>query len=345
MTTYEVAATLGDLHITETVHTATIDDINPTDWPQPALAPITTPNRTSLYLIADNKIIDLTTANLGDTEPTKPPPPIKPPPGAGDYTINPGTGIIAPDGQPFRYAGLNAAINAGLKYAYVFEGCPVDNNATTIDAWADRDNTLHGRTYYPGGVITSQNRWSEQFGQRFDLPDRLYAINGTLTDQARQFGITPPVDHWQQGIIRATCQTRARSNDPNPDTTHPGYVASINELLDGGLVVMPELHNQTAANLPIPETLRRNPTASPTGDQRLVDAIEWQDTLIEQFNNNPNVWITLPNEPWTTCTTPDEYGAYFEWVKLFVRRARAQGARNLISIPPHPLGTRPRRAR
>lgn len=256
--------------------------------------------------------------------PNPPPPPPPPPKPAGVYHVNPTTGdIIDPTGRPFYGAGVNAAIASGYTTGindprdlpFVFEGMDSDG---TVDPWPG-DTNPDGT--YAGGTISSQRRWSSHHNDAVDLPDRIYALNGTVTPRARALGIKPPADHWHQIAVRPNCVTRAQSGRPAPDTTIPGYLRSIRELADNGLVVIPELHNQTAANLP-PNTT----------DQRWTDAVAWQDAIIEHFGTDQDptgtVWISLPNEPYERHNND-----YDDYVFHLVARARATGANNIIAVP------------
>lgn len=252
----------------------------------------------------------------------RPPPP--PPPPSGAYHVNPTTlDIIDPTGRPFYGAGVNAAISPGytssvtdpVDLPFVFEGLDPEG---TVDSWPGDTNPAGT---YAGGTISSQRRWSSHHQDVVELPDRIYALNGTVTDRAARLGIHPPADHWHQVIVRPNCVTRAESGDPAPDVTIPGYLRSIAELAAGGLVVLPELHNQTAGNVQANST-----------DQRWLDALAWQDAIVEHFGtaHDPtgSVWISLPNEPHESYTAD-----YADYVFTLVARARSAGADNIISVP------------
>lgn len=262
------------------------------------------------------------------------------PTATGEFTVNNNGRMLDPTGTPYWGAGMNVAVsinmNGGNPSPYVFEGLP---GTGTYDIWAP--NPIPG-TLLPGGGVTAGNVWSPENGGIYNLPDRAYALNGTLSAAAQSKGITAPPDHWHQKIMRVTCQPRGDGDNPSPPNSIPQYVAKVQQLIDLGFVVMPEIHNQTGANLALPTAFINNPTiatASMGGDQRTRDAVDFMDAMVAAFGTNGTggttpkqkgyVWFDLPNEAWNSVRDAN----YDDWVVTQVRRIRATGAKNIISIP------------
>lgn len=277
----------------------------------------------------------------------------------GEFTVVQGR-VQDPSGTPYWGAGMNVATSitydGGNPGPYVFEG--VSNG--TYDIWPGAANN----GTWPGGGVTAGLVWSPEGGGPVTLPDRAYALNGTYSAAAQAAGIANPTDHWHQKIMRVTTQPRSGDGAVTPAVSVPKYMANVQQLLDLGFVVMPEIHNMTGGDIQISTNWKTNPsiasssisaTSARTGStgapdyapfanltaatQALRDAVDFTDAVVAQFGTDGNggttakakgyVWIDLPNEPFTGARS----SAYDDFVVAFVRRIRAAGAHNIINIP------------
>lgn len=262
------------------------------------------------------------------------------PSGDSEFSIS-GNDIKAPDNSNWWGGAVNVAGWAGVAFNYVWEG---RDNAGRVDVWPGEPNIDNGTEVYPGGVVTSANQYDVSTSQTRLIPDRAYALNGQLSQAAANAGITQPPDHWHQKLVRINAVPRGGNSNPNPDQSIPAYMQGAQELIDLGLVVVMPIHNMTGQNVPLPASFISDPTVDYWNipDQKHSDAARLIDAMCAQFGTNGSgsgpgtanvkaghMWISLPNEPFTGARNSD----YDNHVKTYVRRIRATGAKNIISVP------------
>ncbi len=263
-----------------------------------------------------------------------------------EFTTN-GSKIINPCGTEFFGVGMNAAFNV-LAGPFIFQA--LDNRPgpcnSAFDIWPGQNNFQNGTECYPGGGVNTFDVWSPQLNSVTTVPDRYYAMNGTLTQSAINAGITQPADHWHQNILRANIICEGAPTPPGPSDIIAATIPAIQEALDAGMVVMADMHSTTAQNL-TPNAAWNAPTSSFSG--KFGCSIEVFDAIVTQFKTDGNatgqgndpvkqgyVWLEPSNEPWDGASGFCPSQDYLNTQTFFIRRIRNyHNAENIIVIDMH----------
>lgn len=258
-----------------------------------------------------------------------------------------GSKIINPCGTEFFGVGMNAAFNV-LAGPFVFQA--LDNRQgpcnSAFDIWPGQTNFHNGTECYPGGGVNTFDIWSPQLNGVTTVPDRYYAMNGTLTQSAINAGITQPADHWHQNILRANIICEGAPTPPGPSDIIAATIPAIQEALDAGMVVMADMHSTTAQNL-TPNAAWNAPTSSFSG--KFGCSIEVFDAVVTQFKTDGNatgqgndpvkqgyVWLEPSNEPWDGASGFCPSQDYLNTQTFFIQRIRNyHQAENIIVIDMH----------
>ncbi len=244
-----------------------------------------------------------------------------------------GSQIINPAGNVFYGAGMNAAINVTTDNPFVFEGA--DGNE--VDIWPGLPNETAAVTYYPGGGINSYEKYSPVSTSNLNLPDRYYAMNGTLTNGAAAFGVVQPADNWAQTMVRVPLNSEGAGSVPSTETLLPEVKAALTEVVNvGGLIAMPVLFDLGDADTS-PTGNWNDPPASFTGTWERV--ITMYDGIVEEFGIDGSggetnvdkgyVWFNPLDKPYTTGATT----AYLDMCKFWIERIRNyHGVENIIAL-------------
>ena len=248
-----------------------------------------------------------------------------------------GSTILTPCGTDFYGMGMNAAANV-TDGPFVFEGVQGGGGTCdgAIDIWPNDQNN---NGCYPGGGLNSRQKFSPQGGGLVQLPDRIYALNGNLTASAQAAGIVQPADDWRQNVVRFTFVCQGAPPPPDEATMISEAIAAIQELVDGGIVVVPEAHDLTGDDI--------FPTAAWNADGSSFSgefgcAVRFNDALIEAFKTDGSgtgsgsanvkkgyVWFNPTNEP----TTGADQAVWEAQAEFWLRRIRDfHGARNVTVL-------------
>ena len=139
---------------------------------------------------------------------------------------------------------MNVAFNL-LPGPFIFQG--VDNRQgdchAAFDIWPGQTNFHNGLECFPGGGINTFDVWSPQLNSFTTIPDRYYALNGNLSQNAINLGISPPADNWRQSIMRINLVCEGQGGSPSSSDILEVTITAIQEGIDAGMVMMPEIHN------------------------------------------------------------------------------------------------------
>lgn len=264
--------------------------------------------------------------------------------GTGSWTVDTAGLIRDPDGQVLRTGGMNGSAPLALGtfgdptgyYRFYGEGLP--NFSDVVDIWPGYPNGSPEQ--YPGGLVSPGRYFSSTLGDWVQLDDKVWALTGDVSTGAATFGIVSPrPDHWHCRLYRMNChlvngpETWNAAPTVTAATSIPQYVARVEELRLLGLVVVPEDHDMTASNPTLPAGLVATPTLAsssvPAGPIR--NMLDFYDALCTAYPGGAsNVWLGLPNEPYTTGP---ESADYVDFIVTMVRRIRAKGFGGIITLP------------
>jgi len=276
--------------------------------------------------------------------------PNNPPGNCGEFTTS-GSKIINPCGNEFFGAGMNAAFNL-LSGPFVFQGLHNGEGpcAGAFDIWPGQTNYHNGTECFPGGGVNTSDVWSPQANGIVTVPDRYYAMNGHLSQNAIEAGIRQPADHWHQNILRANLVCDGQDGSPGPTDILAVAIPAIQEALDAGMVVSPEVHDLTQDNA-TPTAAWNAPTNAFSGEFGCV--VNLVDGLVDAFKTDGNatgqgndpvkqgyVWFDPTNEPWDGTSVGGCPGQdYFSTQTFWIERIRNyHNAENIIIINLHNWG-------
>lgn len=257
--------------------------------------------------------------------------------------VTQGSQILSPCGTEFWGGGMNTAFNL-IAAPFVFQGFQ-GGAGGCVAAFDTPASRAAGCVYQGGGVNGTVPVFDPSSGGNTDVPDRYYAINGTLTATAASRGATSPAGHWAQDIIRPTIVCQGAPTPPTSADIINAVIPAVREAIDAGMVVIPEIHDLTGDNPDITGNAFNDPASAFPGE--VACAIEVMDAIVTAFattgtgsgsgstaRKQGHVWVGDFNEPYGNtlvagCPPPE----YFDFHTKIIQRVRNHlGAENIIVV-------------